>query len=110
MGLNSIYKNEMIFGATLDRALLKLEEIRDQLLQNEDEVIERESRDAITTNKRTIKAVWCSQNCRGYRCSEVYVDSDLKIKDFHEIILPIMNTGYYGEEDKILTDRIHFFS
>lgn len=110
MGLNSIYKNEIIFGSTLDRAIFKLWEIRQQILDGNEETIEKESRDQIQTNKRTIKAVWCSQNCRGYRCSEVYVDADLRIRDFHEVILPTMNTGYYGEESKILVDRIHYFN
>jgi hypothetical protein len=110
MGLYSIYQNEMIFGTTLDRALTKLNEIRYQIINSEDETIEKESRDSIKTNKRTIKAVWFSQNCRGYRCSEVYVDSDLRIKDLFDLIIPIMNTGYYGEEKKSVHERIHYFN
>jgi hypothetical protein len=110
MGLNSIHMNEIIFGSTEHRAISKLNIIKDEIINNGDEVIEKETRNDIMTNKRRIKAVKFSNNSRGYRCSEVYVDYDLKIGDVYGVILPIINNGYYGKENKSWTERIHIFN
>ncbi len=109
MGLNSNYSNEIIFGLSKERAFNHLSKMV-QDIEVSDEEIKKLRVDMVLTNKRRIIAVPFTESTRGYRCSIAHVDIDLSIRALHENIYPIMNTGYYGKEEKSIHERVHLFN
>jgi hypothetical protein len=101
----------MIFATTQRKAEEKLNELATKL---DGDIVYR-TKDIIKTKDKTIKARRWSENCRGYRFKEVYVDSFIDHRCVDECILPYLMSpahwnGDWDEEQKWnWREHVHYF-
>lgn len=102
--MNSKHCREIVFGNTMHKALMKLNDISESL--NDGEFIVRRTRDTIKTNMRIIVAVTGNSSARGHRCDRVYVDTMISIRCLFEVIKPCLSLSSYNGN---MEERISYF-
>lgn len=101
-------KRVMIFGNTLDRARLKLNQLHEAVENCEGEVIIKRTRDTLKTNLREFVAVAANHQSIGYRASFLYIDEEIPENLLQEVVYPCLS--HMGNDELPVEKRIRFFS
>src|SRR5690606_11667654 len=88
---------EIIFGSTKQRAIVKLNEIINEIIASKDEFVVQERVDEIVTNKRKITALSINETTIGYRCDKAYVDLEVTLKMLNLIVKPCLKPNGYKD-------------
>lgn len=79
----------IVWGNTLDRAIKKLEEIKQNYLKYTKEILVQETKDSFTmSNGDYWKAVNVPTAARGYKCNISYIDVSIPYQDINMIVTP----------------------
>lgn len=109
--LNAIHFNTMIYSDDLLRAQSKMNELISLLPEK---MNFKRTEDYAKTTIGTFRARKYSENCRGYRYQNVYIDKSLlrEPEIINLIIMKLRPPGYYGEiqdESYNWEDHVYYF-
>lgn len=86
----------IVWGNTLDRAIKKLEEIKQNYLNYTKEILVQETKDLFTmSNGDYWKAVKVSTSAKGYKCNISYIDVNIPYQDINTIVIPATTSYPY---------------